>query len=84
MNSRSTRTICYDSVQVRARVELQHIEIARDESLKRENERQLTDETYKVYRESRRTAGRVKRDLLFVVRKRVDGKRYQNIYFCDG
>lgn len=41
------------------------------------------NEIYKIYRESRHTAGHVKRDLLFLVRKHVDGKRYQNIYFCD-
>jgi len=37
--------------------------------VKYEDERQLTNETSKVYRKSRRTAGYVKRDLLFLVRK---------------
>lgn len=43
-------------------------------------ERQLTNETYKVCHESRRTAGYVKRDLLFLVRKHVEDKRYQNLF----
>lgn len=60
-----------------------HMKTATQRAKLSENECQLTNEIYKVYHESRYTAGHVRRDLLFLVRKHVDGKRYQNIYFCD-